>query len=373
MKYTLCITRRCNLACAYCYVAKRPETMSLATARKVVDYIFRHAVGKERLEVGFFGGEPLLEFGLMQAITELIEGHPAYQKERVNLTVVTNGTLFSEAIARFLIEHNVRYCLSCDGPPHVQDAFRRSAEGEPSSARVEATLRAALPVFPEMVVNSVYRPETMESLPDTIDYLAGLGLRALYLNPDFSAPWTLADVAKLPHIYGRVAERYMALYLKGDPHFISLIDGKIAVVLRGGYHPLERCGMGVREMAFTPDGSIYPCERLIDGAASNGHCIGHVEQGVDMSRMACRQAPRHPLNPECLACSFKEYCMNWCGCSNHFMTGYYNRVGPFLCASEKAAIAVAVKVFCTLEERLGPTFIHHVSGKPHSNSAVTQT
>ncbi len=30
--------------------------------------------------------------------------------------------------------------------------------------------------------------------------------------------------------------------------------------------------------------------------------------------------------------------MNWCGCSNAFMTGYYNRVGPFLCASERAAI-----------------------------------
>ena len=64
--------------------------------------------------------------------------------------------------------------------------------------------------------------------------------------------------------------------------------------------------------------------------------------------------------------------MNWCGCSNYFMTGYYNRVGPFLCASEKAAIAVAVKAFSTLEERLGPTFAHHVSGTPHFNSIANR-
>jgi uncharacterized protein len=42
-----------------------------------------------------------------------------------------------------------------------------------------------------------------------------------------------------------------------------LIDGAIAVILRGGYKPLERCRMGAGEYAFGPSGNIYPCERLI--------------------------------------------------------------------------------------------------------------
>ncbi len=60
--------------------------------------------------------------------------------------------------------------------------------------------------------------------------------------------------------------------------------------------------------------------------------------------------------------------MNWCGCSNAFMTGYYNRVGAFLCASERAAIQTALEVFQTLERKLGPVFLHHLSGAPQRNS-----
>ena len=50
---------------------------------------------------------------------------------------------------------------------------------------------------------------------------------------------------------------------RGKPRYISLIDSKIAVILRGGYKSLERCKMGIGEFAFAPSGNVYPCERLI--------------------------------------------------------------------------------------------------------------
>jgi len=61
--------------------------------------------------------------------------------------------------------------------------------------------------------------------------------------------------------------------------------------------------------------------------------------------------------------------MNWCGCSNYFMTGSYNRVSPFLCASERALIETALRVFETLEAELGPTFVDHVGGFSLARSA----
>jgi uncharacterized protein len=193
-------------------------------------------------------------------------------------------------------------------------------------------------------------------------------LRHLYFNPDFSAPWTQSDVAKLAGVYEQVADRYISSYLKGDPHFISLIDGKIAVILRGGYLPQERCSMGRRELAFTPDRCIYPCERLVGNDGGRSHCIGTLDTGLDLSRMSCREAPEHAVNPECIRCGLREYCMNWCGCSNYFMTGFYNRVGAFLCASEKAAIEAAFRAFSTLDRELGAPFVHHLAGNPHLNS-----
>jgi len=368
MKYTLSITQRCNLACEYCYIAKRPEVMSLEMARKAVDFLFHHAGAEQKIHIGFFGGEPLLEFGLLAEITRLIEQHPAAAGRRVELAVVTNGTVWNGEIADFLNAHNIKLCLSCDGPSDVQDRFRQTARGKGTSARVERTIREAQASLRETVlVNAVYRPETLRSLPATVEYLSGLGLREIYLSPDYSAPWSRADTEALPEVYRAVAELYMAYYRTKDPHFISLIDSKLVVLLRGGYQPLERCSMGRRELAFTPNGFLYPCDRLIGAADGKAHCIGHVDRGIDLASLACRRPAEPPSSTMCGDCGFRDYCMHWCACSNYFLTGSYGRVAPFLCASERAVIQTTFDVFVTLGQDLGPVFVHHVNGAPQAN------
>jgi len=336
--------------------------MPLPVAAAAIDFMFSYAADEDRIEVGFFGGEALLEFDLLKASTALIESHPGCVRKKVSLAVVTNGTIFSDEIADFLVEHNVGFCLSCDGPPEVQDVHRRFISGAGTSNFVERTINEATRRFRCILVNAVYRPETVQYLPEVVRYFASLNLKRIYLNPDFTAPWTEADAQKLAAVYDEVAGQYIDFYLRKDPHYISLIDGKIAVILRGGYQQGERCGMGRREMAFTPDGSIYSCERLIGAPGSDKHRIGNLRSGLDFSRQACCISSGPPVNAECLDCGCKEYCMNWCGCSNFFMTGLYNRVGPFLCASEKASIRAAFRAFTVLENRLGPTFMEHIAG-----------
>jgi uncharacterized protein len=70
----------------------------------------------------------------------------------------------------------------------VQNLFRRTATGQDTAPVVEATLRAALQALPCVLVNSVYHPQTVRHLPATLDYLSGLGVRQIFLNPDYSAP-----------------------------------------------------------------------------------------------------------------------------------------------------------------------------------------
>jgi uncharacterized protein len=367
-RYTLCTTLRCNLACSYCYVRKVNAVMSLDMARRAVDFIFHHAPPKSKIEIGFFGGEPLMEFSLLKDITAMVENHTAYDPDLIRFTITTNGTIFSDAIAAFLSKHSFKVCFSCDGPPHIHDQFRRTANGKGTASAVEHTLRAAQQALSLVLVNAVYNPQTFRHLPETLEYFSDLGLRRIFLNPDFSAAWTPAETEFLPEVYHAIADRYIAWYMHHEPHFISLIDTKVAVIVRGGYHPLERCQMGIGELTITPDGSLYPCERLISNPGNTEHCIGNVEKGVNVARLMNRCAPGEHINRECGDCSLKDLCMNWCGCSNAFMTGYYNRVGPFLCASERALIQTALDVFTTLESRLGPVFIHHLAGNPQWNS-----
>jgi uncharacterized protein len=367
MKYNLLLTQQCNLRCSYCYVNKMPATMSLTTAEKIVDFIFARTPEDETIHIGYFGGEPLLAFEELKGITRTIEGHPQFDPARVELAIVTNGTLFSDVIVRFVSDHGIRFGISCDGPPHVHDRFRKIRDGSGSAWLVDRTIRLALASLDTVLVNAVYRPETLPSLPETVDYLSELGVRHIYLNADYSAAWSPDDLAAIPDCYRQVADRYVRYYLAGEPRFISLIDSKITVILREGYAPAERCSMGKGEMAFTPDGSIYPCERLV-GVDNHRHCIGHVDTGISLDRFACHLAPGPTKNRPCLTCKIRDYCMHWCGCSNYFATGYYNRVNEFICKSEKAAIQVAFEAFQELEQKAPYQFFDHISGRPQWNA-----
>jgi uncharacterized protein len=355
MKNTISITQQCNLRCDYCYIDKHDAVMSAETAARVVDFIFANSPPGERMEIGLFGGEPLTAYGMVRHCTELVKNHPSYDSKRVSLSLVTNGTIFTEEIASYLHAQDITYCLSCDGPPAIHDRFRRFPDGRGSSAVIENTIRQALDRLPAVLVNAVYSPETLPHLPDVVDYFMSFGLRKIYLNANFGARWTARDAALLPEIFSRLAERYCAMQLRGDPCFISVIDSKLAVILKKGYAPLERCRMGRGEFAFTPSGRIYPCERLVGADNGSSHCIGTVFSGIDPQDLGC-QPRSDSTNQECTDCSLRLYCMHWCGCSNFFSTGRYDRVGPFLCASEQAAISTAHMVFESLSQRLGASF-----------------
>lgn len=370
-KYTLCLTHQCNLRCTYCYIDKRAGRMSIEVAEKIIESIFASSSSDEEIDIGFFGGEPLLEFDLLTKIVGLIETHPGFERNIVTLSLVTNGTVFSEDIADYLGEHGIVLCVSCDGPPHVQDRFRKYRNGRVSSAKVRKTIEIALERLPLVLVNSVYRPETLDDLPAAVEFLSALGVRQIYLNPDVTAPWRQEDAAKLPGIYGRIGNAYVRAHLENDPHFISLIDSKIAVMLRGGYQRSERCQMGSREIAFSAEGSIYPCERLIGDGKGGRHCLGNIQDGLTPHNEGrfCTD-PTAGAHTPCKECGIKECCMNWCGCSNFLSTGRYDQMSPFLCASERAAVETALRVYERLEPLRPGIFSDHLAGKPSVMSRV---
>ncbi len=339
--------------------------MSLETAEAIISFAFNRNPEDEDLEIGFFGGEPLLEFELIKQITKRIQSHKKYDPGRVKLSLVTNGTVFSDSIASELIASTISPGISIDGPPDIQDAMRVFADGNKTSEVVEKNLNLALKYFPLLPVNAVYSPDNINHLPEVVDYLVSLGVRNIYLNPNITAPWKKEDTDSLHDIYQSIGCRYLELYKSGNPCRISLIDNKIVVILRGGYAPLERCRMGKGEYAFAPSGNIYPCERLIENDDSNLHCLGNINDTHALIK-TCKHDPKQMSNEECRSCSLIDYCMHWCGCTNYFSSGNYNTVSPFICASEKASLEVSFGIIKKLGEE-GISLADHLDGTPLMN------
>jgi len=343
--------------------------MSVGTAEKVVSFIMANASTEEENRIGFFGGEPLLEFDLMKKIVALIKNHPRYQEIKVRFKVTSNGTIFTDEMVEFFLEHNFSYCISCDGDRQTHDAFRRFKDGTGSSETVSATIRKAVELLPAPQVNTVLSLDTLQYLPETIRYLMGHGLKLMYVNTDYTANWSQQEVVILESVLDEIAKIYIESYRQNDPVFISVVDEKISVILRGGYSPGEKCHMGMKEMAITPEGNIFPCERIVyDGASDSTLCIGNVDSGIDISRLSCHMMDGGETNSECVNCSIRDYCVHWCGCSNFHATGYYNRVGAFLCAGQKAALSVAFHVLEILEPEMPGIFALHEVGMPTANA-----
>jgi len=94
-KYTIVTTTGCNARCAYCFEkGTKPVSMTMETAEKVAQYIITHHGEYAKVQIDWFGGEPLVNYKVMDRIcTRLKEQGINYYSH-----ITTNGYLFSEKI-----------------------------------------------------------------------------------------------------------------------------------------------------------------------------------------------------------------------------------------------------------------------------------
>jgi len=361
MKATLSLTHKCNLSCRYCYAGNsRKQDMSLSTAKRIVDFVNGIAPPGRNIEFSFFGGEPLLCFDLIQQVVGYIRELQQETGRPITLSITSNGTLLTPPMLDFFGREGVDLCISIDGPAPVHDRNRRFKNGRGSFAPAVTGLKLALDQLRAVQVNAVYGPDTLDALPETIDLLSELGVSVIHLNPNITAGWTEDVYASLPDIFMRIAEQYIQSYQSGQELAINFIDGKVVLFLSDGYRPEDMCGMGETEWGFAPSGNIYPCERFIGEDNDLSLCLGNVHTSLDLDRRCTLLASRGNRNAECAACALSKYCMNWCGCTNHYMTGRTDLAAPMLCTLERAAIRAGEHVLITLSQLDNELFIDHL-------------
>jgi uncharacterized protein len=360
VRASLSLTHRCNLSCKYCYSGRRiKEDMPLSLAYKIVDFVFEITPKYQTIEFSFFGGEPLLCFETIKEITDYIRHKEFEEKRDVLLSVTSNGTLLSDSILDFFSKKNISLCLSLDGPDYVHNLNRIYKDGPGSFSDSFQGLKLAVKKLSYLQVNSVYCPETLGNLPETVSFLTDNGASIIHLNPNITAVWDEEAEASLKRVYMEVANLYIDCFRRGREIAINLIDSKIILFMKNGYGPGDRCGMGETEWGFAPSGNMYPCERLIGNDDNPELCLGNVQTGIDLFRQCSVQKLRGNSNKECQTCVRQKYCMNTCGCTNYLMTGKTNMASEMLCESEKAVIDAAQYVYLTLSNSENELFINH--------------
>ena len=370
MDVTLCLTHACNLRCTYCYAGpKFKRRMSWETARKALDFAFAQALQESRFrgcepacQLGFFGGEPFLEWALLKQATGYAEAETARLGIRLKCIVTTNLTLLDETKAAWLREHGFHVGLSLDGNAAMHDTLRRTSNGAPSHADCAEALRFYQGQDSNGEVIVVIDPANIAHLADSIDWLIERGIRRVSVNPNFTATWNDDSLAAWAAAYQKMAETWVETFRRHDPVRINVFDGRIRTRINGGYRGCDRCGFGESEIAVSAAGNFYPCERLVGGDTEIPLRIGDVENGYDSAARARILASRGNEVAECRECRVRDRCVNWCGCVNYASTGMIDRVPGVVCHHEKLSIKTADHAASRLFAERNPAFIQRFYG-----------
>ncbi|MGQ9531858.1 MAG: radical SAM protein, partial [Desulfotomaculales bacterium] len=135
------LAHACNMRCGYCFAGQGqygggPALMSRDVARRAVDFLLYHSGPQRRLDVDFFGGEPLLNLEVLKETVDYGLSRAQECGKKINFTVTTNGLLLDDRTIDCLNRREITVIFSLDGRPAVHDRWRRLPDGRASYERV---------------------------------------------------------------------------------------------------------------------------------------------------------------------------------------------------------------------------------------------
>ena len=194
MSLYLLLTQSCNLGCIYCLNGKETykKDSNLMMREEVafasVDRCLSDLNPDGRLEVVFFGGEPLLNWLLAKKIIlhceEKLQG--IYKNKHVHYHVTSNLTIFPKDLIEWAKKYNITFLCDIDGPKTIHDASRPYKNGKSSHARtvknIELLTKAGLTVALRATITAGNQDSLLEITKHHKD-ICGSGSAFVPVNP----------------------------------------------------------------------------------------------------------------------------------------------------------------------------------------------
>lgn len=344
------IAHDCNLRCEYCFASTGDfgvgrKLMSFETGKAAIDFLLEKSANRENLELDFFGGEPLMNFGVVKQIVEYARSREAEYNKRFRFTITTNGLLLDEDKMDFINKEMSNVVLSIDGRREVNDRTRKRVDGS-------GCYDTIMPKFKTLVekrghenyyVRGTFTKYNLDFSED-VYHLFGEGFDQISVEPvvgEESNPYAITD-KELPAVfseYERLAARIADGRSRGERfnffHFMLDLDQGPCAIKR-----LRGCGSGNEYVAVTPDGDIYPCHQFV---GNEEYKMGSLNDGSFNTEMKKKFASAHIYTKEqCRSCWAKFYCSGGCNANNYIYEGDILKPHKMSCELQKKRLECAI-------------------------------
>jgi len=309
------LTSGCNLRCKYCFVETRmnnPKTtvMTEETAEAALKMLQRN-IPKDATVV-FYGGEPFLNFPVMQYIVRRCEEMDL----NAHFVVVTNGLLITSETASFLEAKKFDVGISLDGDMEVNDAMRVDHENQGSFDRIEKAITVLIEhgIVPSISCtlskHNWERPDNIISLIKKYR-LPGFGynLPAINGNIRFSKEERAVLIKHLIAAETEIVKNRLVEDKVVDRRLKSFVEQRIW---------LKDCAAYGQQFVVTPNGKVGVCHGLWPDE-TNGESKTYYNLDVSYDKLLNEHQDwqewfsRTPYNmPECWSCPSIALCGGGC-------------------------------------------------------------
>lgn len=291
------LTQKCNLGCKYCVYGDLYETekdcvgneLSFDVAKSVIDFCLNKGMRnqlsglKRTITIGFYGGEPLLRFDLVQQIISYTKSR---ESEFLTFTynMTTNAVLLDKYMD-YIVEQDISLLISLDGDKKAS-SYRTLKSGRQSYDRVYSNIRELKKRHFDFYVKNVSFNAVLHD-QNELSSLLHFYHHKLNKVPMIS---TLATSFVKKNAFGTFNHMYRGLnsealclhnipiddYLKLNPSLITLsrfyeaYSGYFYKTFKElvndyeyvNYVPGGACIPFTSKLFVSADGKVHPCERV---------------------------------------------------------------------------------------------------------------
>lgn len=305
MSLTILPTRGCNFGCIYCYERERPMvSMEKDTEEAIIRFV---KAGRQlnRLNVTWYGGEPLMNFGSVLRLSEAFVSLGLDYSAKM----VTNGYLLtpdkSDLMAGIAM-HNIQ--ITIDGPEDVHNVRRPLLGGQPTYRKIMDNLKYLLNVNPSIHVDvrtNIDR-RNMDMYARFYDsFRSEIDSDRVNLYPGFVSDLLSSECVSPEH---NISEGgYKAQFA------LDLFD-RYGIEIKSFLPRFRRHScVASKYFAFVigPEGEIYKCWRMV---GNQRHVLGNVRNGItDMAAFSDYvTGADYTRDRKCLECEFIPLCGGGC-------------------------------------------------------------
>jgi len=298
-------TMDCNFRCTYCFEQGQLHNVHMddTIATKLIDFVAKKANMLERLNVFWYGGEPLLAIERVESLSKELINICRNNKIRYSASIVTNGYYYSPEIAERLKACSVGVVqITLDGSKEIHDQRRFLEDGSGTFDIIINNLKLTKGIL----------PVTLRVNVDTDNYIQGDEVASILKNegvygdvlPYLAQVNSANDTLKQSRCLSN--QQFSKINLK------YMIDGKTPIMT---FYPKPKGNFCISDFTngfvIDPYGDMYKC--FADIGREDKKVCSLLDEHIDFSPIMHDYVLHDPtLVDRCKSCKLLPICLGGC-------------------------------------------------------------